>query len=74
MLRQRELHLLSRFSDSSISIQRPRHQVVAVHILAVTQLTPRALEYIGAVARRSVIEKEESPGAMNGTWLLERAH
>jgi len=47
---------------------------VTVDVLAVSQLASRTPQNIGTISRRSVIEQEQSPGAMDHAGLLERTH
>ena len=66
-----KLHFTASFLQLPIPIQCPRHEIVTIDILAITELAPCALQYIGAINCSSVIEKEQAPRAMDRTWLPE---
>src|SRR5580700_9003141 len=67
-LTQRDRHRALRLGVPTTVIQRPREHVVSVDISAGVQLDPRLAQHFRDPER--VVEHEQAPRAMVGTWLM----
>jgi hypothetical protein len=73
-LRQCSRHGRSRFGNTPRTKERPGEQIIPVHVFSCLQLSARFGEHPRPLDSGAMIEHEQTPGAMNGPWLTQRAH
>src|SRR5512133_2683740 len=71
VLCERVLHRCVRVAVSSLFMQAPGEEVITVHVVSRAHLDASFGEHAFDVDLCSVVEQEQSPGAMNGARLPE---